>query len=238
MASIMARYTIGDFVSQTVQKDRGEGLFELENDRTLEVNLNGMVWAKLGSMVAYRGAVRFEREGMLDHGLGTLLKKAVSGEGAHLMRAVGNGKLYLADEGKRISILNLQSQSIYVNGNDLLAFEPSLKYEIKLMRRVSTMMAGGLFNIRLEGTGMAAITTYYDPVTLMVTPDSPVSTDPNATVAWSGSLYPELKTDITFKTLLGRGSGETFQMEFRGSGFVVVQPYEEVYFQVAQGQPH
>jgi uncharacterized protein (AIM24 family) len=234
----MARYTIGDFVSQTVQKDRGEGLFELENDRTLEINLNGMVWAKLGSMVAYRGAVRFEREGMLDHGLGTLLKKAVSGEGAHLMRAVGNGKLYLADEGKRISILNLQSQSIYVNGNDLLAFEPSLKYEIKLMRRVSTMMAGGLFNIRLEGTGMAAITTYYDPVTLMVTPDSPVSTDPNATVAWSGSLYPELKTDITFKTLLGRGSGETFQMEFRGSGFVVVQPYEEVYFQVAQGQPH
>jgi len=238
MARIMARYTIGDFVSQTVQKDRGEGLFELENDRTLEINLNGMVWAKLGSMVAYRGAVRFEREGMLDHGLGTLLKKAVSGEGAHLMRAVGNGKLYLADEGKRISILNLQSQSIYVNGNDLLAFEPSLKYEIKLMRRVSTMMAGGLFNIRLEGTGMAAITTYYDPVTLMVTPDSPVSTDPNATVAWSGSLYPELKTDITFKTLLGRGSGETFQMEFRGSGFVVVQPYEEVYFQVAQGQPH
>ncbi len=234
----MARYTIGDFVSQTVQKDRGEGLFELENDRTLEINLNGMVWAKLGSMVAYRGAVRFEREGMLDHGLGTLLKKAVTGEGAHLMRAVGNGKLYLADEGKRISILNLQNQSIYVNGNDLLAFEPSLKYEIKLMRRVSTMMAGGLFNIRLEGTGMAAITTYYEPITLMVTPDSPVSTDPNATVAWSGSLYPELKTDITFKTLLGRGSGETFQMEFRGSGFVVVQPYEEVYFQVAQGQSH
>ncbi|AFD00850.1 hypothetical protein Mtc_2112 [Methanocella conradii HZ254] len=234
----MARYTIGDFVSQTAQKDRGEGLFELENDRMLEVNLNGMVWAKLGSMVAYRGAVRFEREGMLDHGLGTLLKKAVTGEGAHLMRAAGNGKLYLADEGKRISILNLQNQSIYVNGNDLLAFEPSLKYDIKLMRRVSTMMAGGLFNIRLEGTGMAAITTYYDPVTLMVTPDSPVSTDPNATVAWSGSLYPELKTDITFKTLLGRGSGETFQMEFRGSGFVVVQPYEEVYFQVAQGQSH
>ena len=32
---------------------------------TLEVNLNGMVWAKQGSMVAYRGGVRFEREGMM-----------------------------------------------------------------------------------------------------------------------------------------------------------------------------
>jgi uncharacterized protein (AIM24 family) len=234
----MARYTVGDFVTQTVQKDRGEGLFELENDRTLEINLNGTMWAKLGSMVAYRGGIKFEREGMLDHGLGTLLKKAVTGEGAHLMRAVGNGKLYLADEGKKVSIINLQNQSIYVNGNDLLAFEPSLKYEIKLMRRVATMMAGGLFNIKLEGTGLAAITTYFDPVTLMVTPDSPVYTDPNATVVWSGSLYPELKTDISLKTLVGRSSGETFQMEFKGNGFVVVQPYEEVYYQMAAGQSH
>ncbi len=234
----MARYTIGDFVSQTEQKDRGEGLFELENDRTLEVNLNGMVWAKLGSMVAYRGGVKFKREGMLEHGLGTLLKKAFTGEGAHLMKAEGNGKLYLADEGKRIIILNLQNESIYVNGNDLLAFEPSVKFDIKLMRRVSSMMAGGLFNVRLEGTGMVAITAHYHPVTLLVTPDSPVSTDPNATVAWSGTLYPELKTDITFKTLMGRGSGETFQMEFKGNGFVVVQPYEEVYFQMGKGQSH
>lgn len=234
----MARYTVGDFVSQTVQKDRGEGLFELENDHTLEINLNGMVWAKLGSMVAYRGGIKFEREGMMEHGLGTFLKKAVTGEGGHLMKAVGSGKLYLADEGKRIAILNLQNESLYVNGNDLLAFEPSIKFDIKLMRRMTSMMAGGLFNIKLEGTGMVAITTYYDPLTLMVTPDSPVSTDPNSTVAWSGSLYPELKTDITFKTLVGRGSGETFQMEFKGSGFVVVQPYEEVYYQMAQGQTH
>lgn len=234
----MAKYSVGDFVSETAQKDRGEGLFELENDYTLEVNLNGMIWSKLGSMVAYRGGIRFEREGMMEHGLGTFLKKAVTGEGAHLMKANGNGKLYLSDEGKRISILNLQNQSIYVNGNDILAFEPGLSYEIKLMRRVTSMMAGGLFNIKLEGTGMAAITTYYKPLTLMVTPDSPVYTDPNATVAWSGSLYPELKTDVTFKTILGRGSGETFQMEFKGTGFVVVQPYEEVYYQMASGTTH
>ncbi len=32
----MAKYSVGDFVSETVQKDKGEGLFELENDYTLE----------------------------------------------------------------------------------------------------------------------------------------------------------------------------------------------------------
>lgn len=93
------------------------------------------------------------------------------------------------------------------------------------------MLAGGLFNIKLEGTGMVAITTHHDPITLTVSPDKPVITDPNATVAWSGTLAPEIKTDISFKTFLGRGSGESIQMKFEGDGFVVIQPYEEVYLQ-------
>jgi len=68
-------------------------------------------------------------------------------------------------------------------------------------------------------------------MTLRVTPSSPVVTDPNATVAWSGSLTPDFKTDISFKPFLGRGSGESIQMLFQGDGFVVIQPCEEVYFQ-------
>jgi uncharacterized protein (AIM24 family) len=93
------------------------------------------------------------------------------------------------------------------------------------------MLAGGLFNVKLEGSGMVAITTHHDPLTLVVSASKPVLTDPNATVAWSGNLNPELKTDVSFKTFLGRGSGESIQMKFQGEGFVVVQPYEEVYFQ-------
>jgi len=100
-----------------------------------------------------------------------------------------------------------------------------------MLKKVAGIMAGGLFNVKLEGTGMIAITTHYDPLTLNVTPDRPVFTDPNATVAWSGSLSPDIKTDVSFKTLVGRGSGESLQMAFRGDGFVVVQPYEEVYLQ-------
>lgn len=53
----------------------------------------------------------------------------------------------------------------------------------------------------------------------------------NATIAWSGNLMPEFRKDISLKTFFGRGSGESIQMHFRGNGFVVVQPYEEVYFQ-------
>ncbi|MEH7237832.1 AIM24 family protein [Bacillus sp. JJ1562] len=231
----MSKYSIAEFIKNTEQEDKGEGLFELETPRMLEVNLNGMVWAKAGSMVAYNGRIKYEREGILEHGIGNLFKKALTGEGASLMKANGQGKLYLADSGKKIIILQLQNEAIYVNGNDLLAFEPSLRHDIKLMKRVAGMMAGGLFNVRCEGSGMLAITTHYEPLTLRVTPGKPVVTDPNATVAWSGNLKPEFQTDISFKTFVGRGSGESIQMRFEGDGFVIVQPYEEVYMQQSNG---
>ena len=76
---------------------------------------------------------------------------------------------------------------------------------------------------------MIAFTAHYEPITLRVLPGSPVITDPNATVAWSGNLMPSFQTDITLKTFFGRGSGESIQMKFEGDGFVVIQPYEEVY---------
>lgn len=227
----MTRFSIDDFVASTCQKDRGEGVFEFESPRMLEVNLDGMIWTKAGSMVAYVGQIKFEREGILEKGLGKMLKKAVTGEGARLTKATGRGRLYLADEGKTIQILNLQDDAIYVNGNDLLAFEPTIEWDIKMMRKVTAMVAGGLFNVRLEGSGMVAITSHFEPLTLMVRPGQPVRTDPNATIAWSGSLVPEFKTDVSLKTFLGRASGESFQMEFNGEGFVVIQPYEEVTFQ-------
>ncbi|WP_210365035.1 AIM24 family protein [Bacillus sp. REN3] len=226
----MGRYSLEEFVSNTKQEDRGEGLFELETPRMLEVNLEGRVWAKAGTMISYRGSVKFEREGILEHGVGKMFKKALTGEGTALMKATGNGKLYLADQGKVISIIQLQGESIFVNGNDLLAFEPSIAWDIKLMKRVAGMLSGGLFNVRLEGRGMVAITSHHKPLTLQVTREEPVYTDPNATVAWSGGLQPEFVTDISLKTFLGRGSGESIQMKFSGEGFVVVQPYEEVYY--------
>ena len=224
------RYSINEFIQETQQEDKHQGLFELETPRLLEINLNGQVWAKTGSMISYRGNIKFVREGILEHGIGKFIKKAITGEGTSLMKATGNGKLYIADQGKKISILHLQNESIIVNGNNLLAFEQSISWDIKLMRRIAGMLSGGIFNVRLEGRGMVAITSHYEPLTLLVTPDNPVFTDPNSTVAWSGDLNPDFVTDVTFKTFIGRGSGESIQMKFSGNGFVVVQPFEEVYF--------
>ena len=231
----MAEYSVEEFVKTTAQDSAANRPFELENPHLLEVNLKGRVWAKTGSMVAYTGQVKFTREGVMEHGLGKMLKKMATGEGTNLMKVEGQGRVYLAERGKKVQVLSLGNETIFVNGNDLLAFEDAVKWDITMMRRMAGLMTGGLFNVRLTGPGMVAITTHYEPLTLQVVPDQPIFTDPNATVAWSGSLSPDIRTDISLGTLLGRGSGESLQLKFAGTGWVVVQPYEEVYLQTGQG---
>ncbi|PYZ91936.1 hypothetical protein CR194_17190 [Salipaludibacillus keqinensis] len=220
----MSKYSIQEFINETKKTKEPKDSFDLETDRILDVQLAGNLWAKMGSMIAYIGDVKFEREGLMDHGADRMLKKAFTSEGSELMSATGKGQIYLSDQGKKITILDLQGEKITVNGNDLLAFQPSVNWDIHMMRKVAGMMSGGLFNIILEGQGKIAITTYYEPLTLLVEPGKPVMTDPSATVAWSGHLEPEFKTDMNYKTFLGRGSGESIQMKFEGEGFVIVQP--------------
>ncbi len=227
----MGGYSVNEFVQATAQSDEASRPFELENPHLLEVNLNGRVWAKLGSMIGYVGQVKFTREGVLEHGVGRLVKRTLTGEGTRLMKMEGRGRVYLADVGKKVRVLRLEQETIYVNGNDLLAFEDGVRWDISMMRRVAGLVTGGLFNVRLSGPGMVAITTHYEPLTLQVRSGQPVFTDPNATVAWSGSLQPDIHTDLSLGAFLGRGSGESIQLRFEGQGWVVLQPYEEAYFQ-------
>jgi uncharacterized protein (AIM24 family) len=227
----MKRYTIDEFIQSTRQDEGADEYFQLENDRMLEINLSGEVWSKVGAMVAYVGDIRFEREGILERGLGNLLKKAVSGEGASLMKASGQGRLYLADSGKTVRILRLENESIFVNGNDLLAFEPTLAWDVRMMKKLAALASGGLFNVYVQGSGLLAVSSHFEPLTLLVRSGQPVRTDPNATILWSGNLQPEFRTDVSLKSFFGRASGESFQMEFNGDGFVVIQPFEEVTLQ-------
>jgi uncharacterized protein (AIM24 family) len=220
-------HSLDDFLAATQERDNPGEVFELESSKMLEATVNGRIWSKLGAMISYRGNLKFVREGMLEGGLGKALMKAVSGEMSPLSKIEGSGIVYLADAGKEITILRLQGETINVSGNDLLAFEDTVKYNITMHRRVAGMMAGGLFSAALTGNGMVAIVSHGRPLTLRVRPGDPIFTDPNATVAWSGNLSPEIKTDISMRTLLGRGGGESFQMMFQGDGWVVVQPYEE-----------
>lgn len=211
-----------DFARNNTPKEGGD-IFQVENSKVLEVKLDGSVMAKAGSMISYSGDINFERKEA--GGLKGFLKKSATGEGGVTMEATGKGFLYLGDNGKRVQVLQLgRGEKISVNGNDILAFEETINWNIETIGSLSGAASGGLFNVTLEGPGFIAITTHGEPLVL----PTPVTTDPDATVAWSSNTSPSMKTDIGIKGFLGRSSGESFQLEFNGNeGFVVVQPYEE-----------
>jgi uncharacterized protein (AIM24 family) len=197
------------------------GRFTLQNTSLLKVRLeNDSIQAKLGSMVAYQGDVRFEHQ---SGGLGRFFKKALTGEGVRLMSATGTGDLFLAHDARKIMVIDLQKERMTVNGDNILAFDAGIDWDIRRVEGAGRL-AGGLFNVVLEGTGKVAVTAHGEPVLLDTS--TPTFADPDSAIAWSGDVRTSIRSDISFKTFMGRGSGETFQISFEGPGWVLVQPSE------------
>jgi uncharacterized protein (AIM24 family) len=214
---------IDQFASEHVTTET-DAPFQLENSYTLDVTVDGSVLAKAGSMIAYTGDLSFTGKASAEGGITGFIKQAATGEGTPVMSIEGQGHVYLADSEKKVQLLELDTEdSITVNGEDVLAFEPGVSYEISSMDTLAGSFAGGFTNVYLEGPGYVAITTHADPIVL----EPPVSTDPSATVAWSGAS-PNVQVNKNLSDMVGQESGERFQMNFDGdSGYVVVQPYEE-----------
>lgn len=198
-----------------------EGRFTLQNSSMLKVRLeNDEIQSKIGSMVAYQGDISFEHE---SGGLGRFVKKKITGEGVQMMSARGTGDVFLAQEKRKIMIIDLENEHLTVNGQNILAFEPGIDWDIRRVEGAGSL-AGGMFNVELEGTGKVALTSDGDPVLLDTS--TPTYADPDCAVAWSGGVRTNIKADVSFKTLIGRGSGESFQISFQGPGWVLIQSSE------------
>jgi uncharacterized protein (AIM24 family) len=181
---------------------------------------NDQIRVRLGSMVAYQGDVRFEYK---SGGLGRFFKKAVTGEGVKLMVANGTGDLFLAQDKRKVMVLDLQNERTTVNGDNILAFDSGIDWDIKRVEGAGRL-AGGLYNVVLEGTGKVALTSDGEPVLLDTS--TPTFADPESAIAWSGGVGTGIRSDVSFKTFTGRGSGESFQVSFEGAGWVLIQPSE------------
>jgi uncharacterized protein (AIM24 family) len=198
--------------------------FTLQNSKLLKVSLGGKtVQAKVGSMVAYQGEASFEHAG--SGGMGRMLKKAVTGEGQELMKVSGGGEVFFADQAQDIHLIYLEGEKITVNGPNLLAFDADIDWDIERVQGGSSMMGGGLYNTSLRGTGWVAILSDGPPVLLNVA-SAATYADAQAAITWSEGVTTSLRTDFKMKNLIGKGSGESIQMAFSGTGWVLVQPSE------------
>jgi uncharacterized protein (AIM24 family) len=198
--------------------------FELQGSKMLKVELaDETIQAKLGSMVAYQGDVKFEHAG--SGGLARMAKKAVTGEGAELMKISGSGEVFLADLAQEIQLVKLADEAITVNGANLLAFDADIDWDIKKVEGVSGFMGGGMYNTHLSGSGYVALLSDGPPVMIELD-GTDTFADPQAAITWSERVKTSVKTDVNLKTFIGRGSGETVQMGFSGTGWVLIQPSE------------
>lgn len=201
-----------------------EESLSLQNPRMLKARLEGAeLLARQGAMVAYQGQIDFAYEGA--GGVGRFLKKALTGEGVPLMRCRGTGDVFLAQDANELHILDLDgNDGVTVNGANVLAFEPGLAWDIRRVEGASAL-SGGVFNMVFSGRGRLVVSAFGTPVVLS-TGEAPTYADLQSAVAWSSSLQTRLVRTAGAAALIGRGSGEAFQLAFSGQGFLVVQASE------------
>jgi uncharacterized protein (AIM24 family) len=193
-----------------------------QSSKMLKVTMGPDLVARKGAMVAYEGFVDFDHEGA---GIGRHLKGMMSGEKVPLMRCKGQGNLYLGANGADIISFYLDNDEITVNSPNVVAFDAHMSWDIKTVGSAAGMLAGGMFSIAIGGSGWVALSSYGAPIVLR-TDEAPTFVDKDAIIAWSRGLNVSLHRSAGLKALIGRGSGEAFQLAFQGAGYAVVQPAE------------
>ena len=201
--------------------------FTLQNGKILKVTLGPDVLARQGSMISFEGWAEFEYE---HPSFLQAMQSWRSGEAFPLMRVKGQGTCFFANFGADVLPIQLNNEGIIVRARNVLAIDETIQWGTQF---IDSAMQGfqGIACLELGGVGNIALTTHGPPVVLRAD-EAPTYCDPDSVIAWSSSLRPIIKERAVIESVsnrdaaLGRGSGEEVQMQFRGSGFVVVQPSE------------
>ncbi len=200
------------------------------------------MFSQRGAMLAYRGEVTFTPNIQGGQGgLGSMIGRRVAGEATPLMTVevppggAPGGTVMFGHGGHHVHVVDLTGETLYVEADRLLAFDGTLQQGTMFMGSqggVMGMVRGqvtgqGLFTTTLKGHGSAAVMAHGGVVELPITPQRPVHVDPQAYVAHRGDVRNKLSTALGWRDMVGRGSGEGFQLELSGQGTVYVQASEE-----------
>ncbi|HSP13448.1 MAG TPA: tetratricopeptide repeat protein [Thermoanaerobaculia bacterium] len=183
--------------------------FVLHENGFLEINFARSVHVKRGTVSSYSGNLKFVAESGL---LGTTAQT--------LVKAVGQGKIFVYEKGRKTFLLDLNEEFIYVEGSNLLALEDTLTYRVEpiydpaYQRKIDT--------VKIFGKGSLAISTSIEPLTLRVTREYPLSISSNALVAWTGNLIPTVMDDQSLQDVMIASTEQGgFKVRFEGDGVVV-----------------
>src|SRR4051812_28183686 len=219
-AGVTAARKLQDAVDETpLQEDKRLDLghkiegasktFALHENGFLEINFARSVHVKRGTVSSYSGNLKFVAESGL---VGTTAQT--------LVKAVGQGKIFVYEKGRKTFLLDLNEEFIYVEGSNLLALEDTLTFRVEpiydsaYQRKIDT--------VKIFGKGSLAISTSIEPLTLRVTKEYPLSISSNALVAWTGNLIAAVMDDQSLdNVMIESGDRAGFKIRFEGDGVVV-----------------
>lgn len=230
-------------------------MFEKVNGKVVKVNVGmaGGVVARNGAMLFYTGDVSFAPHqipgGQGMGGMGGVMRlagRAMAGEHERTMLAQGTGEVHYGFAGLEVHVVHMQpGATLRVEASRLLANTAGLQSSV-----VSVMSSGGgggggglmgalrgaasgaltgqgMFTTQLSGQGAAVLLAHGGFLELQVGGPNPIVVDPQAFVAAYGNVQTELKTALSWRDAVGRGSGEAMQLHCVGQGVVYVQASEE-----------
>ncbi|MBO2449975.1 AIM24 family protein [Actinomadura barringtoniae] len=192
------------------------------------------VYSRRGAMLAYTGHVNFAPTATAGQGIGRTLGRAVAGERTEMMHVTGQGSVMFGKGGLHVEVVHLAGDTLYVEADRLLVHDATLQVGTMFMGEqggiggvVRGAVSGqGLFTTTLTGQGACALLSHGGVMEMPISPQRPVHVDPQAYVAHRGQVQNKLTTAMGLRDLVGRGSGEGFQLELSGSGVVYVQASE------------
>lgn len=185
------------------------------------INVEEQIFIRKGKMIAYYGALRFEAMGnsLLD----ILVKHAFNApKYIHdFVVAQGQGQLILGDNGFDIACYDLDDANMTLRVQNLLGFSKTVTLQESTLPGYVTLL----------GTGKV-IASSNGPVHFM---EPPCRVDENAVLGWADCPTPSYRYDYAhvqgFVSAVGALtgftlSGEEKQVNFTGSGTVLVQSSE------------
>ena len=196
--------------------------------KVVHVDLTGdVVRAASGSMVAYTGSVEFKHAGMGGGGgFRAALKQRIAGESVSLMECQGHGHVICAQAAQDVTVVDLAGDALTVESEHVLAVTSGLRLDVQFSGLRGMASGQGLATTSVTGHGQLALTSDGPLIGLAVGPGQPVVVDPDAYVASRGQLSMNLVSGVSWKSLVGEGTGEPFSLRFEGQGTVFVQPAE------------
>jgi len=186
-------------------------LFRILSDGGLEISSRGLVFVRKGSVVWYRGKIRFAAEPAFR---GTRLEK--------ILRANGRGTLLVGDIGRRAFGRELSGDALYLEGSRLLALDQGLSFRLEPIhdfrhnRRVDIL--------KIHGTGSVILSVGGELLAHEVSSEYPLIVSSRDLVAWSGNLVPSVIEDRFLEEVMQPDLGSAPKVRFEGVGTVLTEP--------------